>query len=60
MKIKYVSNVLMILVVLGFLAGTQIYGDIDIAGMTAGIVGFLSVYGFNLFANRFSGVWKEK
>lgn len=56
MKLKYFSNVLMILGVLGFLAGTQIYGDIDIAGMTAGIVGFLSVYGFNLFANRFSGV----
>ena len=56
MKLKYVSNVLMIVGVLGFLAGTQMYGDIGIAEMTAGIVGFLSGYGFNLIANRFSGV----
>ena len=56
MKLKYVSNVLMIVGILGFLAGTQMYGDIGIAGMLAGIVGFLSGYGFSLIADRFSGV----
>ncbi len=56
MKLKYVSNALMIVGILGFLAGTQMYGDIGISGMLAGIVGFLSGYGFSLIADRFSGV----
>ncbi len=57
MKLKTVSNILMLVGILGFLAGTQMYGDIAISGMLAGVVGFFSGYGFNLIANRFSGVW---
>tara|TARA_Y100000589_G_C26866995_1_gene512345 strand:- start:10 stop:180 length:171 start_codon:yes stop_codon:yes gene_type:complete len=56
MKLKTVSNILMLVGILGFLAGTQMYGDIAISGMLAGVVGFFSGYGFNLIANRFSGV----
>ena len=47
-KLNQVSIALIIIGVLGFLLGTQMYGDIGIAEMTAGIVGVLSGYGFRL------------
>ena len=47
-KLKQVSIALIIVGVVGFLLGTQMFGDIGIAGMTAGIVGILSGFGFRL------------